>query len=63
MALYRTFPMPKGEVDTFFSTMQLTTNFVDGTRPFAEDEGGKDHGTDATYEMIDSLRNVINNDL
>ena len=55
--------MPTEEVDTFFSTMKLTTNLVDGTRPFAEDEGGKDRGTDATYEMIDSLRNVIDNDL
>ena len=25
---------------------------VDGNRPFAEDEGGEDHGTEPTYKMI-----------
>ena len=27
--LYRTFPMPTGEVEFFFSTVRLTTNFMD----------------------------------
>ena len=30
--------------------------------PFGEDEGCEDHGTEATSEMIQSLRNFVNKD-
>ena len=30
VALYLTFPLPTGEVDTFFFTVRLTTNLSDG---------------------------------
>ena len=46
-------PMPMGV---------CPTNHVDGTRPFAEDDGGKDHGTGATDKTFGSLRNFINTD-
>ena len=39
------------------------TDLTDGNRPFAEDEGGKDHGTDATFEMIESVWHFINKDI
>ena len=42
MAFYGAFPVPTEEVDTFFSTLRLTTNLVDGSKPFEEDEGGRD---------------------
>ena len=48
MALQRAFPMPTGVVETFFTTMRLTTNLLGGNKPFAEDEGGKDHGAGAS---------------
>ena len=32
----------------FFTVLRLTTNFIGSNRPFAEDDGGNDHGTEAT---------------
>ena len=40
--------------------MRLATTLIEGNRPFAEDEGGKDHGTEATYAIVESLRNFLN---
>ena len=33
---------------------------IDGNRPFAEDEGGKEPGAEASYEMVESLKHFIN---
>ena len=46
----------------FLPAVRPTTNLMDGNRPFAEVEGGKDHGPEATNAMIRSLRNFINKD-
>ena len=35
---------PTGEVETTFTTIRLTTNFMDGNKPFARDDGGMEHG-------------------
>ena len=41
VAYYRAFPIPIGEVGIFFTLMRLTTNLMDGQKPFAEDGVGK----------------------
>ena len=49
-----------GEVETFATTLRPTLNLIDDNRYFALDEGGKNHGTVATCEMIDNLRSFFN---
>ena len=44
-------------VETFFTTVRLTTNLIDGNKLFAEDEGDKCR---YMYEMIECLRCFIN---
>ena len=48
--------MPTREVETLFATMRLTTNPLDGNRPFAGDD--KDHGTEATYKIAKKICDV-----
>ena len=58
VALYKAFPMPRN----FLHAMRLTTNLMYGNKPFTEDEGGKGHGAEYMYKMIESLRSSTNND-
>ena len=56
MAMCRAVLMPVGGAET---AMWLTMTFVDRNKPFTEDQGGRP-GAEASYEMMESLRNFIN---
>ena len=59
VALYGAYPIPTGEVETFFTTMRLATNLSVGDRPVGEGGSGGEHGAQASSDMIGSLGHVI----
>ena len=62
VALYSTFPMPRGEVETF-TTMRPTTNLMGCNDPCREGESRNEHDVDASYNMLGSLSHFINKDI
>ena len=58
VALYRAFPMPKGEVETFFATMRLATNISDNNLSLGEEENSRGSFL-VTCSLLSLLQNTI----
>ena len=55
-------PMTTGEVETFFNTMRLTTHISD-VKFLLGKEKKSSSGAEATYGVIESIRNFIKEDI